>query len=431
MVQYSMKQSTYMDAAPLLSAEKDLNPHPAYVRRFHAMAKPTGSRCNIDCQYCFYLHKKDLLGQPQQSHMSDETLSLFIQNYIDSQDGDEIIFSWQGGEPTLMGLDFFKKVIQLQQRYCPLGVTIKNDLQTNGVLLNKEWAIFLKQHDFLVGLSIDGPQELHDMYRVTRSGKPTFVLVMAAARILKKYGVQFNALAVINRKNVLYPKEVYRFLTQELGATYIQFTPCVEGNNFTQTAPQFWNEQMIPIIGSELSKPGHPMSVVTSWSVDPDDWGRFLISVFDEWVNNDLGRVLVNLFETAVAQTMGLPAQICVMAEFCGKGIAVEHDGKVYSCDHYVYPEYELGNIHQSSLNNLVFSTRQETFGMAKRDSLPNYCKSCPHLNLCWGECPKNRLIRTPDGELGLNYLCSGLSQFFEHAKPILNGIAAILERKE
>ncbi|WP_394391096.1 anaerobic sulfatase maturase [Shewanella woodyi] len=322
-------------------------------------------------------------------------------------------------------------MIQLQQRYCPLGVTIKNDLQTNGILLNKEWAIFLKQHDFLVGLSIDGPQELHDMYRVTRSGKPTFVLVMAAARILKKYGVQFNALAVINRKNVLYPKEIYRFLTQELGATYIQFTPCVEGNSFTQTAPQFWNEQMIPIIGSELSKPGHPMSVVTNWSVDPDDWGIFLISVFDEWVNNDLGRVLVNLFETAVAQTMGLPAQICVMAEFCGKGIAVEHDGKVYSCDHYVYPEYELGNIHQSSLNNLVFSTRQETFGMAKRDSLPNYCKSCPHLNLCWGECPKNRLIRTPDGELGLNYLCSGLSLFFEHAKPILNGISAILERKE
>lgn len=430
MAQGSMKQSTFMDAVPLLSAEKDLSPQPAYVRRFHAMAKPTGASCNIDCQYCFYLHKEDLLNQPKQSRMSDETLSLFIQNYISSQDGDEIVFSWQGGEPTLMGLDFFEKVVQLQQQYTPAGVIIKNDLQTNGILLNEQWAIFLKQHNFLVGLSIDGPQHLHDIYRVTRSGKPTFDLVMAAAKILKQHKVPFNALTVINRRNVLHPKEVYRFLTLELGATYVQFTPCVEGNNFTQTAPQFWNEQMLPIMGSELAKPGHPMSVVTDWSVDPDDWGQFLISVFDEWINNDLGRVLVNLFETAVAQTMGLPAQICVMAEFCGKGVAVEHDGKVYSCDHYVYPEYELGNIHQSSLNNLVFSTRQEAFGMAKRDSLPSYCKACPHLNLCWGECPKNRLIRTPDGELGLNYLCSGFSRFFEHAKPILNGISTLLDEQ-
>lgn len=418
-----------MPVIPLLTAKKDLSDTPEYVRRFHAMAKPSGSKCNIDCQYCFYLHKAELLGQPKQTYMSDDTLALFIENYINSQDGDEIVFSWQGGEPTLMGLDFFNKVVQLQKVYAPCNVKIKNDLQTNGILLDDNWAIFLKENDFLVGLSIDGPQALHDKYRVTRSGKPTFERVMAAAAVLRKHQVPFNALTVINRHNVMYPLEVYRFLTQELGATYIQFTPCVEANNFKQTAPQFWQEQMLPIIGTELAKPGHPMSVVTDWSVDPDEWGRFLIAVFEEWVNHDLGRVLVNLFETAVAQVMGLPAQICVMAEFCGKGIAVEHDGKVYSCDHYVYPEYELGDIAKDGLNDLVFSTRQEAFGMAKRDNLPSYCLQCSHLKLCWGECPKNRLIRAPDGELGLNYLCSGFRAFFDHATPILYGITALLQQ--
>ncbi|MDT3274241.1 anaerobic sulfatase maturase [Shewanella sp. SP2S2-4] len=424
-----MKKSTYMPVIPLLTAKKDLSDTPEYVRRFHAMAKPSGSKCNIDCQYCFYLHKAELLGQPKQTYMPDDTLALFIENYINSQDGDEIVFSWQGGEPTLMGLDFFNKVVQLQKVYAPSNVKIKNDLQTNGILLDDNWAIFLKENDFLVGLSIDGPQALHDKYRVTRSGKPTFERVMAAAALLRKHQVPFNALTVINRHNVMYPLEVYRFLTQELGATYIQFTPCVEANNFKQTAPQFWQEQMLPIIGTELAKPGHPMSVVTDWSVDPDEWGRFLIAVFEEWVDHDLGRVLVNLFETAVAQVMGLPAQICVMAEFCGKGIAVEHDGKVYSCDHYVYPEYELGDIAKDGLNDLVFSTRQEAFGMAKRDNLPSYCLQCSHLKLCWGECPKNRLIRAPDGELGLNYLCSGFRAFFDHATPILYGIAALLQQ--
>ncbi|MGL4474986.1 MAG: anaerobic sulfatase maturase [Shewanella sp.] len=424
-----MKHSTNMPVIPLLTANKDMSATPAYLRRFHAMAKPSGSKCNIDCQYCFYLHKAELLEQPKQSYMTDDTLALFIENYINSQDGDEIVFSWQGGEPTLMGLDFFHKVVQLQHKYAPSHVKISNDLQTNGLLLDDNWAQFLKQHNFLVGLSIDGPQALHDKYRVTRSGKPTFERVMAAAAVLKQHQVPFNALTVINRHNVKYPLEVYRFLTQELGATYIQFTPCVEANNFTQTAPQFWQEQMLPIIGTELAKPGHPMSVVTDWSVDADDWGNFLIAVFEEWVNHDLGRVLVNLFETAVAQVMGLPAQICVMAEFCGKGVAVEHDGKVYSCDHYVYPEYELGNIASNGLNELVFSTRQEAFGMAKRDALPKYCMQCPHLKLCWGECPKNRLIRAPDGELGVNYLCPGISAFFNYASPMLYGIAALLQQ--
>lgn len=423
--------STRMDVIPLKTAEKDLNANPSYKRHFHVMAKPGGSKCNIDCQYCFYLHKEGLLHQPKQPKMDDETLERFIESYIQSQDGSEIVFSWQGGEPTLLGVDYYRKVVELQKKYQPKGVIIQNDLQTNGILLNDEWCEFLKENNFLVGLSIDGPQELHDKYRVTRSGKPTFHLVMKGVECLQKHKVPFNALATINRHNAKYPLEVYRFLTRDLGATYVQFTPIVEPSEFKTTAPQFWNESMLPKIGEELSKPGHPMSVVTDWSVDPDDWGTFLCTVFEEWVNNDLGRVLVNLFETAVAQTIGQPAQLCVTSEFCGKGLAIEHDGSVYSCDHYVYPEYKVGNVNDTPLNKLVFSTRQEAFGMSKRDSLPSYCKSCDHLNLCWGECPKNRLIRTPDGEVGLNYLCSGIKQFFDYSKPILAGIGVLLTQQK
>ena len=423
------KQSTKLSVTPLKTAVKDLSENPSYERRFHVMAKPGGSKCNIDCQYCFYLHKEELLDQPKEVRMDDETLEAFIKSYIESQDGEEIVFSWQGGEPTLLGLDYYKKVVEFQKKYQPEGVKIGNDLQTNGILLNDQWCEFLAENDFLVGLSIDGPQELHDKYRVTRSGKPTFHLVMAGVEKLKKHNVKFNALAVVNRHNVKYPLEVYRFLTQELGATYVQFTPVVEPTDFKTTAPQFWNESMIPTQGSEMAKPGHLMSVVTDWSVDADDWGEFLITVFDEWVNNDLGRVLVNLFETAVAQQMGKPSQLCTTAEFCGKGLAIEHDGSVYSCDHYVYPEYKLGNVNDRPLNEMAISVRQHGFGTAKRDSLPKQCRECPHLNLCWGECPKNRLLKTQDGEQGLNYLCSGLTAFYDHSKPILAGIGVLLNK--
>ncbi|WP_440876512.1 anaerobic sulfatase maturase [Thalassotalea sp. PLHSN55] len=423
------KQSTKLSVTPLKTAVKDLSANPSYERRFHVMAKPGGSKCNIDCQYCFYLHKEDLLHQPKEVRMDDATLEAFVKSYIESQDGEEIVFSWQGGEPTLLGLDYYKKIVELQKKYQPAGVKIGNDLQTNGILLNDEWCEFLAKNDFLVGISIDGPQELHDKYRVTRSGKPTFHLVMKGVEKLKKHKVNFNALAVVNRHNVKYPLEVYRFLTQELGATYVQFTPVVEPTDFKTTAPQFWNESMIPTQGSELAKPGHLMSVVTDWSVDADDWGQFLITVFDEWVNNDLGRVLVNLFETAVAQQMGKPSQLCTTAEFCGKGLAIEHDGAVYSCDHYVYPEYKLGNVNERPLNEMAISVRQHGFGTAKRDSLPKQCRECPHLNLCWGECPKNRLLKTHDGEEGLNYLCSGLTAFYDHSKPILAGIGVLLEK--
>lgn len=427
MSKISPRHSTTMPIVPMKTAFKSLQGN---ERRFHVMAKPGGAKCNIDCQYCFYLHKENLLHQPKQPKMDDETLELFIKSYIESQDGEQIVFSWQGGEPTLLGLDYFRKVVKLQKKYQPEGIRIENDLQTNGILLNDEWCEFLHVNNFLVGLSIDGPQELHDKYRKTRSGKPTFHLVMKAVEKLQQRQVRFNALVTVNRHNVKYPLEIYRFLTRDLGVAYIQLAPVVEPNDFHTTAPQFWNEQMIPELGSELAKPGHPMSVVTDWSVDPDDWGEFLSTMFVEWVNNDLGQVLVNLFETAVAQVMEKPSQLCITAEFCGKGLAIEHNGDVYSCDHYVYPEYKLSNIHDQTLNEMVFSTRQFTFGMAKRDSLPEYCKQCPYLKYCWGECPKNRLIMTPDGEQGLNYLCSGIRRFFDDTLPMLVGLSQILQKQ-
>ncbi|MFT4270296.1 MAG: anaerobic sulfatase maturase [Pantoea sp.] len=426
-----MKYTTTLPLRPLPSAEKYNGKGPAYQRRFHVMAKPTGSRCNIDCTYCFYLHKENLLHQERSAGMSDEVLEQFIRQYIDGQDGEQVVFSWQGGEPTLMGLEYFEKVITLQKKYQKPGQRIENDLQTNGILINDNWARFLKQHHFLVGLSIDGPAELHDRYRITRSGKPTFDKVMEGVAALKRHQVPFNALVTVNRTNARFPLEVYRFLTRELGATYIQFNPCVEPREFQQTAPHFWRDDSIPVTGTRRAHPGDLDSIVTDWSVDPDDWGRFLIKVFEEWVNNDLGRVQVNLFETAVAQTMGKPAQICVTSEFCGKGLAIEKNGDIFACDHYVYPEYQLGNIHTNSLAHLAFSERQKAFGMGKRDTLPRACKQCPYLKLCWGECPKNRIVRSSDGELGLNYLCPGIKAFFDYAQPILVGIATLIQQQQ
>ncbi|MGV2988419.1 anaerobic sulfatase maturase [Vibrio sp. E150_011] len=429
MQKVSMKDSTQTQLSPLRTAEKDITDTPKYLRRFHVMAKPGGSKCNIDCQYCFYLHKEGLLHQPKQPRMDDETLERFIESYINSQDSKEIIFSWQGGEPTMLGIDYYKKIIALQKKYQPTGVVIQNDLQTNGLLINEEWCVFLKKHQFLVGLSIDGPRDLHDIYRVTRSGKPTFDRVMKAARLLQKYKIPFNALTVVNRENAKHPLTVYRFLTQELGANYVQFTPCVEASDFTQTAPQFWDRNTALMQNSDVifsTQVHHP---VTDWSVTPKDWGHFLTTIFEEWINHDLGKVLVNYFETAVAQKMGLPSQLCTTAEFCGKGVALEHDGSIYSCDHYVYPQYQLGNVNTETLNNLVFSTRQEAFGMAKRDSLPTQCVECDHLSLCWGGCPKDRLLTTAKGEEGLNYLCSGFKAFYDYADPILNGLVALIRR--
>jgi uncharacterized protein len=386
--------------------------------RFHAMNKPSGAECNIDCDYCFYLHKTDLLDHTPHARMDAPTLEQHIRQYIESQTGEQVVFSWQGGEPTLMGLPFYERVVELQSKYAKPGQRIENDLQTNGIALDDEWIAFLKKHNFHVGLSIDGPRELHDRYRKTRNNKPTFDLVMTAARKLVAADVSFAALCVVNRANAKHPKEVYRFLVDEVGSWRVQFNPAVEPRAFKESAPGKMDFSNAPLQDTGRAKPGHPLSIVTDWSVDPDDYGTFLAGVWDEWLATDYGRIHVNLFETAIAQAAGLPAQTCTQAEFCGKGLAVEHDGEVYSCDHFVYPEYRLGNIAQTHLGDMAFSAVQEKFGMDKRDTLPKQCRTCDYLKLCWGECPKNRLIKSRDGEPGLNYLCSGLYHFYEHIGP-------------
>ena len=399
-------------------------------KHFHVMAKPVSSTCNLDCTYCYYLSKEHLARGPGPGRMSDETLELFVKQYIDGIKGDEVIFSWQGGEPTLLGLEFFRKVVAFEKKHAKPGQRIENDLQTNGTLINEEWCEFLKANRFLVGLSIDGPREIHDHYRVTKGGRPTFDQVFAAAKLLQRYGVPFNTLTCVHRFNGKRPLDVYRFLRQELDSKYIQFIPIVEHKSFERVAPQRWDNAELPKDGESAARPGQPGSIVTEWSVDPDDWGYFLCRVFDRWLSRDIGKVMVNQFETLVAQHLGLPSQMCVFSETCGKGLALEHDGSLYSCDHYVYPEYRLGDIKTGQLGEMVFSRDQVKFGYAKSESLPQYCRQCAYLSDCWGECPKNRIIRTPDGETGLNYLCRGFKIFFAHALPEVERIAATLRNE-
>jgi len=398
-------------------------------RRFHVMAKPGGSACNLDCKYCYYLSKATLPDGPGHGRMSDEVLETFIQKYIQGVTGDEVIFSWQGGEPTLLGLEFFRKIVALEKKHAKPRQRIQNDLQTNGTLLTEEWCVFLKENRFLVGLSIDGPREIHDQYRVTTGGQPTFDKVFQAAKLLRRYEVPFNTLTCINRFNAKRPLDVYRFLRREIGSTYLQFIPIVEHKGFERIAPQKWDASLLPRDGTPQARPGHPDSVVTDWSVDPEEWGYFLCKTFDEWLARDIGKVMVNHFETLVAQHLEMPSQMCVYSEFCGKGLAVENDGSVYACDHYVYPEYRLGNIGEKGLDAMALSRTQVKFGYDKGDTLPTQCRKCSYLKDCWGECPKNRIIRTVSGEPGLNYLCSGFKRFFEHAIPEVDRIVAELRK--
>lgn len=386
---------------------------PGRAYRFHTMVKPAGARCNLDCPYCFYLHKTELLGHEAHARMDEALLEQHVRQYIEANTGDAVVFSWQGGEPTILGLPFFETVVALQRRHARPSQRIENDLQTNGLLLDESWVTFLKREGFHVGLSIDGPRELHDRYRPTKGGTPSFDKVMRAARLLREADVPFAALCVVNRDVARAPRAVYRFLADEVGTWRIQFTPCVEPRGFRQQAPGRMPAELLPPLGSERARPGHPLSIVTDWSVDPDDYGQFLCEVWDEWLAHDFGRVHVNLFETAVAQSLGLPAQMCTSGPICGKALALEHDGSLFSCDHFVYPEYRLGNIREQHQGDLAFSAQQVTFGLAKSERLPAYCRACAQLKLCWGECPKNRLLRTPEGDPGLNYLCSGLQRFY------------------
>lgn len=381
------------------------------VYRFHAMVKPSGAQCNLDCAYCYYLHKEDLLQQPKKPRMSESLLEQHIRQYIETHTGSEVVFSWQGGEPTLMGMEFFQRVIELQARYRKPGQTVENDLQTNGILLDAAWCIFLKQNNFLVGLSIDGPAALHNEYRYSKGGTPTFDRVMAAVALLHQYRVPFSALCVVNRKNAKRPTDVYRFLRDQIRPRVIQFIACVEPADFRSTPP------------------GSADSVVTDWSVASGDWGYFLGRIWDEWLRRDYGKVFIDQFENVIAQMFGYGAQKCVSSQICGKALALEHNGDLYSCDHFVYPEFRLGNILEEHEGDLAFSEQQKKFAYAKSDALPQYCKACVHLKLCWGECPKNRFIKTPDGEPGLNYLCQGLKQFYAKAASARGELARRLGR--
>lgn len=383
---------------------------------FHVMAKPTGPICNLNCTYCFYLEKENLYPGKQFWAMSEDVLESYIRQYIQAQAAPSITFAWQGGEPTLLGIDYFRKIIELEKKYAH-GRRIDNAFQTNGVLLNDQWANFFAENRFLVGISIDGPRELHDCYRVNKGGKPTFDSVMAGIGYLKKHGVDFNTLTVVNRRNSYHPLEVYRFL-REVGGGYMQFIPVVERAAFP-SGPE----------GLRLISPTSEGSgEVTEWSVEPLQFGKFLCGIFDDWVRRDVGEQFVQIFDVALESWYGMPQGLCVFRETCGVALAIEHSGDLYSCDHYVYPENKLGNIMESPLESMVASPQQRRFGVAKRNSLPRYCRECEVRFACNGECPKHRFLQTPDGEPGLNYLCAGYKLFFNHIAPYMEFMADELQ---
>lgn len=391
---------------------------------FHVMAKPSGATCNLDCKYCYFL-SKEVMYPGSRFRMADELLETFVRQYIEAQRVPEVIFAWQGGEPTLMGLDFFERAIRYQQKYTRPGMTIHNALQTNGTLLNEAWCQFFKKHNFLIGISMDGPQELHDAYRVNKGGAGSFKQVMRGWRLLSELGVEYNILCTVHAANQDHPLEVYRFLRDELKTLFIQFIPIVERAT-AQTLPLAnlgWSERA----GGERPLYTQSGSQVTQRSVNARKYGEFLISVFDEWVRHDVGQVFVQIFDVALGAWLGQPGSLCVFAPKCGQALALEHNGDLFSCDHFVEPDYFLGNISSAHLLELVSSAKQRQFGDAKLTALPRYCRQCTVRFVCHGGCPKNRFIPTPDGEPGLNYLCVGYKAFFHHVDQPMKTMAMLL----
>ncbi len=377
--------------------------------RIHVLAKPSGATCNLGCSYCFFLDK-ELLYPNSKFRMSDVDLEAYIRQLIESHRSREVTVAWQGGEPTLMGVDFYRKAIEYQKKYRKPGMTFENTMQTNGTLLNDEWCEFLKENDFLVGISIDGPAHLHDVHRLDKGGKGTFDRVMRGLRLLQKHGVEYNILTTINRVNAAHPLEVYRFLRDEAKTSWIQFIPIVE---------------RITGDGSNLHQEGDK---VTPRTVLAEQFGRFLIQIFDEWVLNDVGKVFVQTFEASLRSFMRYPTSgMCIFDETCGYGLALEHNGDLYSCDHFVEPEYLIGNIKDEHMLQMLASEKQQKFGLDKRDSLPKYCLDCEVRFACNGECPKNRFIDTPDGEPGLNYLCAGYKSFFKRVDEPMKVLGTLL----
>ena len=367
----------------------------------YVMAKPVGSACNLRCQYCYYLEKEKLSPSPSQM-MSDEMLELFIRDYIKSQTTLEVLFTWHGGEPLLRPISFYERVLELQQRYAG-SRHIANAIQTNGTLLTDEWCEFLRKNNFLVGISIDGPQHLHDALRHNRSGEGTFKDVMRGLRLLAKHNVEWNAMATVNAANVGHPLEFYRFFHDDLECQFLQFTPVVE-------------RTLHHANGTQLAHAGEQNGIVTPHSVTADAWGEFLCTIFDEWVRNDVGKMFIQLFDSTLANWVGQPPGVCTMSKYCGHAAIIEHNGDVYSCDHFVFPEYKLGNLNEKSLSEMMYGRQQSEFGVAKHRTLPRQCRECEYEFACHGECPRNRFLMTADGEPGLNYLCKGYHAFFSHA---------------
>lgn len=388
-----------------------------FARPLYVISKPAGASCNLACKYCYYLEKKSLYGETPQSRsfiMTDDILEKFVKMYIESQSSPEILFCWHGGESLMRPISFYEKAIRFQQKY-GRGLIIDNSIQTNATLLTDDWCRFFKKNNWLVGVSVDGPQEFHDEYRRNRLGAPSFAKVMNGIDLLHKHSVEWNAMAVVNDFNADFPVEFYRFF-KDIGCRFLQFTPILErikpgsgGNRFASPS----EANRLPL---------------ADFSVTPEQWGGFLCGVFDEWVCNDVGEIFVQLFDATLANWTGEEPGVCSLGKTCGHALVIEYNGDVYSCDHFVFPEYKLGNIGNMTLVEMALSEMQQKFGMAKTGSLPSECKQCRYLFACNGECPKNRFAVTAAGEYGLNYLCRGYYKFFEHVAPYMEFMARELE---
>jgi serine-type anaerobic sulfatase-maturating enzyme len=378
---------------------------------FHLLAKPTGATCNLDCKYCFFL-SKEMLYPGSRFRMADELLELYIKQLLEAHQTPEVTVAWQGGEPTLMGLDFFKRSVEYVEKHRKPGQTVQHSIQTNGTRIDAEMAAFFKENNFLVGLSVDGPQEMHDAYRVDKGGQGTFDQVMRGWENLRQHEVDFNILCTLHAANADHPLEVYHFFRDELQAQFIQFIPIIERATL-ETLPvanQGWSERS----GGERPLYTQTGGLLTERSVQPEQYGHFLNAIFDEWVRRDVGSIFVQMFDVALGSWVGMHS-LCIFAPTCGNALALEHNGDLYSCDHFVEPDYLLGNIQETHLIELVASGQQRKFGQDKQDSLPRYCRECEVRFACHGGCPKDRFIQTPQGEPGLNYLCAGYKLFFHH----------------
>lgn len=378
-----------------------------FAKPLYVMLKPAGAHCNLACKYCYYLEKNKLYPTAQRHLMSDEMLEQFTREYIEAQTMNQVLFTWHGGEPLLRSIDFYRKALSLQQKYAG-GRRIDNVIQTNGTLLTDEWCEFFAQNHWLVGISIDGPQPDHDHYRLTAAGKPSWQKVMQGIKLLKKHGVEWNAMAVVNAYNANHPLEFYRFF-KENGCQFLQFTPIVE---------RLTRHEDGRTLASLADKDEISLSEA---SVAPEQWGYFLCAIFDEWVRKDVGKIFVEIFDCTLANWMGVSPGICAYSKECGHAGVMEHNGDVYSCDHFVFPEYKLGNIRDHSLIDMLYGEQQQEFSRLKHSSLPRQCKECDMEFACHGECPKNRFMKDKYGDSGLNYLCPGYYHYYQHVAPYMD----------